>query len=475
MALRANFTLLACLIWLVQLHQFLLVCTAQSTLPPPRQGAVQQQVWEAVNEAAITASAAATPRVLEYLDSSEFRSQIADIDELNGASAQEILDVLRSLIRGSTYHHNFPVLSTFDNLDVGLNKMMANGFVPNVYTAVYEGELPYFPSIQNQYNVEMEVMGYPPFVNATSPTLAEALERPSYTCGNIYRVAGGCFSFGDLSLQINPSWIQNMTILSAVDTGSYYVFCLENFTTVDDSVRNHPTVSRLASMGLDDQSLYNCSAWNGVPGTFNAFDHIILGNFGFWKLPLGNLLKRYYLDEPFLLEGDDGILASDIGYIEGDVSGAILFPEAVSALHVGVVGAFAVSNWTEVIRNWSISNSWPLIWYQGLVSTGLLDNKNMFIDPFTARLTTNLSISDSDLEKSQKSFLAVLNETTNLLESHPGLALDSVFWYGVYKALLFELSDDLRLEYPKINACVDATRCFAVQSSTGDCVCSIRQ
>jgi len=78
------------------------------------------------------------------------------------------------------------------------------------------------------------------------------------------------------------------------------------------------------------------------------------------------VLKRYYLNEPFFLEGSKGITTAFIGYIEGDISGAILFPEAVISLQVGVVGAFS-KNWTNVIRNWTLDNMWPLVWYQGMV------------------------------------------------------------------------------------------------------------
>jgi len=178
--------------------------------------------------------------------------------------------VLRGIISGATFHHNFALQSSGANTDVGLDQMISNGFLPNVYTAIVEGddkidwsespllksetsckrvrpggelttlhhllgELQYFITVGIEYSAENEIMGYPPFANATSPTLAEALERPSYSCGNIYRVAGGCFPFGDLSFQLNPTWIRNMTLLSAVDTGTYYMTCLSNSTDNESS------------------------------------------------------------------------------------------------------------------------------------------------------------------------------------------------------------------------------------------------
>jgi len=86
------------------------------------------------------ASAAATPLLLEYLDSDEFRTNISDIPQLSGASSETILEVLRALITGATFHHNFPLASARADDNVGLDLMISNGFVPNIYTAIIEGD-----------------------------------------------------------------------------------------------------------------------------------------------------------------------------------------------------------------------------------------------------------------------------------------------------------------------------------------------
>jgi len=102
-----------------------------------------------------------------------------------------------------------------------------------------------------------------------------------------------------------------------------------------------------------------------------------------------------------------------------------------------------------------------------------MDFTHMFADPFSVRLTTNLSISDANLQRSQDIFFKALNETTNILQADPDLSEYPLFWDGVYRFLQLELSEDLLLEYPKINSCEDEDRCFAVQKTTGDCVCRL--
>jgi len=315
---------------------------------PSRQSSVQQSVWTAADTKAQPASVNATKELLAYLDSADFRSDIANITQLAGASSQDILLVLQKLVLGSPVHHNFPLLS--GGLDVNLTVMMAQGFVPNYYTAYLEGYLTGSSAMTIQNYAETKVMGFPEFANASNPTMTEALTRPQYTCINIYGIAGGCLMFGEVSLVSRPSWIRNMTIISAMDTGLYTGACLNVSLSGGGPGGNNGGPGgnngggpggpggRNRTGGPDGQGgpgggggfmgMRNCSYWDATVGTFDHFNHLLLPNVRLNGMSLGWLLQRRLNRVNFTSPAYYGS-RSLMSFLEGDVAGALLFPESV--------------------------------------------------------------------------------------------------------------------------------------------------
>jgi len=186
---------------------------------------------------------------------------------------------------------------------------------------------------------------------------------------------------------------------------------------------------------------------------------------------------------------------------------------------VALSGVIGTSAGAQAVK-WAASEGWPVVWHQGIsgntIGTGAgpngggnqnstsrngppnggppgggnqtggpgggggganlfstdvttIDLTNFFLDPFSARNTTNISISDYELQSSQSIF-------TNQWTYFEGLSTDSnnsnaTYWYRVWTDLWSSVSPALHLRYSDSESCADMERCFAVQLSTGDCVC----
>jgi len=153
-----------------------------------------------------------------------------------------------------------------------------------------------------------------------------------------------------------------------------------------------------------------------------------------------------------------------------------------SYLQLAVSGVLGTLAGNDAV-SWASSNGWPLTWYQGsandmkmffneaapAVDLTSTDLHNLFLDPHSARSTTNISISDEELKESQESFDKQWYYFQELsLEAIPK---NSTYWYKIWTDLWTSMSPSLRLKYADFTSCGDLENCFAVQISTGNCVC----
>jgi len=440
---------------------------------PPRQTSVQAEAWQRAHELAQNASEAAVPVLLSVIDSEEFRKEIAELPIAN-ANSTEILNLLRTMVRSALQFHNFPALNfaLATSLDPTLPQMATTNFLPNYYTAaLYEGFLNYNLSLVFLENyAETELYGFPPFQNVSRPTLDEALARPQYSCLNLYNFAGGCILYGDISFALSRSWVNNLTLLSAVDTGIYSSCC---------RVTNN-TEHRAVYCGSPSGPV-NCSAYDGTLGTMDYFDHLLLANANFWNVSLSSVLSRHFNpDGPLTAQT---IYAALLGYFEGAIAGSIPFPEGVLHLEAGVAQVFGTNN-TAVARSWAANSSWPILWSSGFaIPRSLSDPSYLFsvnvndliLDPFLVQFT-NITIDAESLATSQQVFTEAQDFAQLYLASDPSNAPhDSTYWAKVYGLLLNGVDPRLHVRLPGIeqNECeADLDHCFAVQVVTGQCVCT---
>eukprot|EP01102_Stenamoeba_stenopodia_P020288 TRINITY_DN784_c0_g1_i6.p1 TRINITY_DN784_c0_g1~~TRINITY_DN784_c0_g1_i6.p1 ORF type:complete len:328 (+),score=43.10 TRINITY_DN784_c0_g1_i6:411-1394(+) len=327
---------------------------------------------------------------------------------------------------------------------------MEISFLPNYWTGLKEGLLRYSLEYVNQLNeAETTLMGFPPFKDRYLPSLEEAFDRPIYTCVNAFNIAGGCLPFGEISLVMKPSYVQNMTIISAVDTGYYLQVCKHLEEVLEVSV-----------------PLEDCQSWAG-PATYQDFNHLFLYNAEFWSYNLAQLFQRQY--------GIAASISETLTFYEGDIAGSITFPEAVFYVQVNMPGVFGTETGRRV-QEWCKSNNWPLVWSAGYLSNSSyrFSLDDMFLDPVIAPVTTNISGNVSsvvfdDAWESVSSYVASLSESEWSQLLNNGTYWDSIFT-RVYQTLEHPT---LRVAYPKIDSCVDDSDCFVQVADSGVCICVV--
>ena len=157
---------------------------------------------------------------------------------------------------------------------------------------------------------EVGLMGYPPFNCSGTPSclpasLAAAKERPIYTAVNLEKVDMGFAILGTVAAVFRTSYVANMTLVSAVDTGWWENVCNSSARTNAAAARHGTSAGAGKGKGKTSHGgggalargalgMANCSAWaNHTFGTLHegSFDHIILGNVKFWE-PSGWSLAR---------------------------------------------------------------------------------------------------------------------------------------------------------------------------------------
>jgi hypothetical protein len=396
------------------------------------------------SEAAV-ASQRATPKLLELLDDPDFRRRFATVVPfLAGLSAAQLLERYRNEVAVTEITHNFPAaheLATFNSVDVDLRLLANASYFWNQWEIQYaypewtdkdttmEWMVPAAATEMGLYKMKA-FTGESPFdihgLGGWPATYAEASERLVYTSFNQYRTDIGVDEFGPIAVLFDRSYIQNMTVLSAVDTGDFESLCNNTFTHLLCSQQkdDQNACAKFWYCGWDkangqcdsmqrvlrkdvDYGLPGCDYYDGTPGTLapGHFDHMLLANVFFWNrscftcggnasntvksTPAENLaflLGRLFAGWAQGSHGGAGIVGMRDNlhehYTEANIMGAPHFPAAVSL----VVGDFATLFGTalgEELQQWCAKWGWPLAWALG-------PNKDPSADPDSS-YTNNIS------------------------------------------------------------------------------------
>jgi hypothetical protein len=128
---------------------------------------------------------------------------------------------------------------------------------------------------------EVGLMGYPAFTHSSTmktpsfpfPSVAESVERPVYAALNLDKIDIGFGILGTVATVFTPSYVRNLTLVSAVDTGWWENSCNSSYTPTN----------------------VNCSAWDRTLGVLQkgGFDHILLANVELWA-PSGWSFERLF-------------------------------------------------------------------------------------------------------------------------------------------------------------------------------------
>jgi len=251
-----------------------------SPVTVPVQTRAQLDAFNNLTANAESLSAAATPALLELIDSPEFRRNISHLSRVANMSASDLLTLFNQTLALSVVTHGlYPQASNpmVALLDVTLQQLVQYSFLPNQWervslgivntTSVYGQGVLY---VEN--GVETKLFGLPEFnTSLDQVTLVEAQDRVSYGALSLMRSSDGIQYYGPVQLVLNSSYIRGMTVLSPFDTGNYGICCLLKLMQC------------------------NYSHCDGIVfGTLDHWNHLFSYFLSYWDVPLWTFFDRYF-------------------------------------------------------------------------------------------------------------------------------------------------------------------------------------
>jgi hypothetical protein len=441
--------------------------TAQQGFPtPPVQTDVQKFVFQTKSLQARAASEAATPEVVAFFESKEFRAAIKECcADLLAHSGKEILERFRAEARVAELAHAFPaeleksesgVPINLDLVDVTITDLQNRSWFMNEWQAKLLSGASLDMGPQNV--VEQEVFGLPDFKHRV-PSWEEASDRLIYTAHNLHQIDTGSMpTYGDITAIFSNSYVQNMTLISPDDTGFQDLAC-----------RNEH-----ASLPMH---LFNCTSWKPqVVGTLDAFDHLILPNLAAVKYEsLAHAAKLLFQRSALNSKGYLGLARIwwlGMGrYWEANILGNPRLPEGVRFL-IGNFGAIFGTVDGERLQELCRSRGWPLVWAlgtynRGVVTTTLLlpTGNERLLDPQIAS-STNATLAAGASDQFAKIWSEV-KTSRELVKNVPTPVL-AAFWHRLK-------SVQTRVAPLSSSSCEDVENCIGTETASGRCVCKTLQ
>eukprot|EP01102_Stenamoeba_stenopodia_P016947 TRINITY_DN599_c0_g1_i1.p1 TRINITY_DN599_c0_g1~~TRINITY_DN599_c0_g1_i1.p1 ORF type:complete len:503 (+),score=118.74 TRINITY_DN599_c0_g1_i1:83-1510(+) len=447
------------------------------TYDVPRQTQAQLEAFQQLNRIAQEASEAATPALLDYLDSTTFRQSIANLpDEITSLNSEDLLVLLNETVALSIITHGIyaSVWGNFNptTLDVTLDQLVQYNltFMPNLWHRVALGILnasdPFQEIVMLVENAaETHLMLLPDFnsSNFAEVTFDEASGRPSYTAIDIYRLSESGQYYGNMQMVLNPVYAKPMMVLSPYDTGNYATCCVVNSTQLPPSIC---------------KSLNFTNGLGGCPnltmGTLYNLNHLYAQNMAYWKVPvITNILQRYFAKpQPVATLGQEAI------YFEGDMLGNILFPDAIQY----VIGDFSTlfgKTQGAKLQNWCISQGLPLVWtiaipnaYFGSFAHPFVSapQNQSFIDPIVLPTSSIANISSEDQVISTELFSLAWKLIDTTLSANASMQNNTDFWFDSFDDLFKSIPTTMHLNQLLPNQCPDEEHCFGTDD-TNNCLC----
>ena len=345
---------------------------------PPQQTDAQIELWAKQNDAARTASAAATPAVLDLFSSAEFREGLRQCcASLADLPSTELLARFREQVAVAELAHNFPSQAggqhfTDETLDAMseypwfINQWQAKLLQPHAQAWHFDplrGSRTARDVAFSMSDAEVGIFGCAPFAVPDLPTWDEASSRLVYVAHNLrQRDTGSSNHFGDVSAIFRRSSVDSLVLIAPVDTGIWEGSCN-------------------ASTGENPWKDLNCSYWpSRTVGTFEHYDHLIRGNTGSWSgggvsgpaHSLANQTARLFA-RTALADGGYGALPSLLSeeleqYWESNIVGNPRL-EAIKFL-VPTFGALFGTGVGRKLQQTAMEHKWPLVWALGDGSAG---------------------------------------------------------------------------------------------------------
>lgn len=465
---------------------------------PPVQTRAQKVLYDKQNAAAAMASAAATPAVLNLLSQPEFRSGLAQCcSDVASLPSEDLLSRFREEILVAELAHNFPsspsgngshwldeTLDTMQQYPWFLNQWQAKLIPHEASRAIGDGnrvELfdPRRTSAtrldMSMSDAEVGIFGCAPFAaGPDQPTWDEAADRLIYVALNLrQRDTGNSDHFGEVSAIFRRSSVDPLVLIAPVDTGIWEGSC--NATDPANPWKD-----------------LNCSYWaSRTVGTFEHFDHLILGNTGTWSgggqsgpaRTLANQTARLFARTALSSGGYAALPALESSeveaYWESNVVGNPRL-EAISFL-IGTFGALFGTGAGRSLQSVATSKGWPVVWALGAADAGGHSSKEpaswpankRLLDPTTGNALTNRSTSTTSSAAFEQLWQQASEARAQLPPGQPP-SVDTV--QGWWKQL--EAAQLVRLAPLTARACSDVDKCIGtvvgdVEDDEMECVCTM--
>jgi len=489
----------------VPLLVFVDTAAAELRFPlPPIRTPVQIAVIEQKKAKAKVASEAATPHVLAFFASADFRRAIQRCcPEAAALLPEELLKQLRAEVNAAEYAHAFPVKRNSTHVGGGhftielglkyqflLNPYQANidaqqlskvrdltglspdrvGNAGNALELAAPGFMEFSPSSgagRTMALAEENIFGLPPFKNESNPTWEEAADRLVYVAQNLRRVDfGSAPTFGDATIIFNNNYVRDMILAAPVDTGLYEMLC--NGTAKGKKPPLKP----------------NCRGWTSTSAvaTWDHFDHLILENLEFWRLSSTNgsgFLSSVYDEAQALFQrsafGGDYARVPNITslgvmkYWETNVVGNVRFPEGVRF----VIGSFPSLFGTldgHRLQDFARRFGWPMVWSLAQVpkwghfgrSSAPLNHR--VLDPtVVASPSLNITLPDA----AHRAFEALWNLVAQQRQN-----ASDVQWRLWWEKLAL---NQIQLAPATARRCAASDSCIGSELKSGICLCKRQQ
>lgn len=423
---------------------------------PPLQTDSQLKVWAAKAQAAKKASDAASVGLVSYVGKDSFQAQLAKCcPDAAAMSPEAFLARFRAEARVAEIAHAFPAdgplkdetIEIAENYTWFVNEWQANmiGGHPRAGTAPQNG-------------AEQALFGCKPFV-ADYPSWEEATSRLIYTAYNFRQLdTGSTPNYGPVTAVFSNARINNMVLISPVDTGGWQIQC------------NDP--------GTDQN--FTCKAWDPTTvGTLQHFDHIVRPSLEIWGDGLTNVAK-FFARSAMAGNGNYSQLSSMSSdeaerYWEANILGNPRFPEDVKFL----IGDFASLFGTPTgqrLQGLADTHDLPLFWAlgyggrhlqsgpRGMFSRGHLEfqGNERLLDPTVSQSRFNATLPGG----AQGAFKSIWSIVSNRRQHGEAMApREYKQAWSIFK------QHQVRAAPITAYSCGDAEACVGTDVSTGDCIC----
>uniref|UniRef100_A0A7S3K4B5 Uncharacterized protein n=1 Tax=Aureoumbra lagunensis TaxID=44058 RepID=A0A7S3K4B5_9STRA len=473
-------------------------------LPPRDSTEIQKKLYMQKTANATNASKAAIPQVIELLSSETFRNSLdASIANI---SSKELLDRFVKEVQVSEIISNIASYGNMFDSDkypvTDLASVVANEYLASEWEALFDGSFDLqnvircddYHSLENL--AEISLYSFPAFNNKKNClplNFDDAVNRSVYTMLNTLRIDGGNPMFGDIAFVLaRNDYAQNRSIVSPLDTGIYFMNCIED-TADDDTTSNFQV---------------NCSAWSEpyMHATLTDFIHMI---------PIST---SFYASQNWLATYFNRVLADDQwGSMQIPLASTILYWEALPLRHAyfDMINGFHSSvrfilasfqtlfgnqNTGSILRQFCIKHKFILVWNHGtsqsnvdpIISTNmssfqrkkmLLENSQdspnvslngRFLDPYVLQYT-NVSANVSHLVATSAALETIQNAWQRAIFLRRNITDIDFAWrlawrYEFYR-LLDELPSQARIQPLRADNCPDIDKCIGTTFADRRCIC----